>query len=380
MFRSQRAIRRIAVLLVLLFCTLTIGAQAEYVVGPDIGIDDITDFYYTVDAPLAASSYQRYQFYVEDGNRLMFHESRQGGAWPLTEEYTVASGTVALTDGDWEAFYDCLRGGAVKRRSDEILDGDDGPWMYLYWAGDQGAIQEFTFASPEAQAEFEALCIRFADNHILTRFCFTRGGEMVPQSREVILQDGSYCIQDDEGDTRAFDPALMDALRQVIAEYDLESWDGFHDSDPNVLDGEFFSLEMSYADGSSIYASGDNAFPERYFDVADSIEAIFKEDELSHIAGVYRYEGEGFGGDFTITLNADGTYAFSEGPLSSYHGGGTWYVYYDAVCLNEENGFDTDVMFYIEDDALIYYEAASDGFPHVKVSDSERFVRQDETE
>ena len=95
------------------------------------------------------------------------------------------------------------------------------------------------------------------------------------------------------------------------------------------------------------------------------------------IAGTYRYEGEGFGGDFTITLNADGTYSFYEGALSSYLGGGTWTMDGDAVCLTEENGFDLHFRFTWQGDALVYDAAGSDGFLYVEVSDAERFVRQD---
>ena len=31
--------------------------------------------------------------------------------------------------------------------------------------------------------------------------------------------------------------------------YNLESWDGFEGSNPDVLDGEDFSLELQFADG-----------------------------------------------------------------------------------------------------------------------------------
>ena len=97
----------------------------------------------------------------------------------------------------------------------------------------------------------------------------------------------------------------------------------------------------------------------------------------SDIAGTYQYEGEGFGGDFTITLNSDGTYAFYEGYLSSYMGGGTWNRDDDTIHMVEENGFDLKYTFEIQDDALVYSAEGSDTFPYVDVSDGERFVRQD---
>lgn len=97
----------------------------------------------------------------------------------------------------------------------------------------------------------------------------------------------------------------------------------------------------------------------------------------SDIAGTYQYEGQGFGGDFTITVNADGTYAFYEGFLSSYMGGGTWSRDDDTVHMIEENGFDLKFTFEIQDDALVYSAEGSDAFLYVDVSDGERFVRQD---
>ena len=104
--------------------------------------------------------------------------------------------------------------------------------------------------------------------------------------------------------------------------------------------------------------------------------------EMSRLAGVYRYQGEGFGGDFTITLNADGTYTFYEGYLSSYIGTGTWNVNLNTVYMteDEENGTGLKFMFGVEDDALIYVALESDAFPYVKVADGERFVWLDTEE
>ena len=100
----------------------------------------------------------------------------------------------------------------------------------------------------------------------------------------------------------------------------------------------------------------------------------------SDIAGTYQYEGEGFGGDFTITLNSDGTYEFYEGSLSSYMGGGIWSRDDDTVHMIEENGYDLKFTFEIQNDALIYSAAGSDAFLYVDVSDGERFVRQNTLE
>ncbi len=367
---------------VLLLCGLAAGSRAEMTAGTDITPEDVTDFYYTCSASTDPPFYLRYRFCVEDGKRLFYHEIREGGGWPQTEENITLSGTVELTETDWAAFFACIRGGKVSTRSDELQDGDSGPWMYLYWTGDKGQYQEFSFASLGKRLEFEELCSRLAQNHILTRFTVSRGGFMIPQSFEITLQNGSYIIRENEDAPRSMDPGLMTELQDAIRTYGIEAWNGFHESNPNVLDGEGFWLELSFADGASVYASGDNAFPDSYSDAMSCIDGILDREKMTWLAGTYRYEGEGFGGDFSITLNADGTYTFCEGPLSSYLGMGTWNTWYNAVYMteNEETGFELEFMFGIEDGSLIYIAMGSDEFPYVRVSDGERFVRQDRTE
>ena len=261
MRRTDGFRRCVALIAVLLLCSAAAMAAADGTVGREINPEDISDFYWTLDASVASPVYQRYRFYAEDGKWLFYHESRRGGGWPQTEEDILGSGTAALTEEDWTALWNCLRGGMVRARTDEVLDGDEGPWTYLYWAGDEGICQEFSFASPAEHSAFLALCARLVQSG------------MVP------------------------------------------------------------------------------------------------------FAGVYRYEGEGFGGDFTITLNPDGTSTFYEGPLSSYLGGGIWGVHDGTIRMRETAGFDMAFRFGWEDGALVFLASESDSFPYVKVPDGARFLR-----
>ncbi len=130
----------------------------EKIVGTDIAYEDISDFYYTYDASFYPPEYQRYRFYVEDGKKLFYHETREGDSWPQTEEDISVFGTVALTEEEWAAFCNCLEGGTVRKREENLEAGDAGPWFYLYWDGDQGEYQEFSFASREDQFDFESFC------------------------------------------------------------------------------------------------------------------------------------------------------------------------------------------------------------------------------
>ena len=137
--------------------------KRERVVGTDIAFEDITEFYYTYESSTALPEYQRYRFYVEDGKRLFYHETREGGGFPLTEEDITVSGTVALSEASWAAFCACVEGGTVRKREESLDDGDAGPWLYLYWNGDLSVYQEFSFASWGARADFEALCAALRD-------------------------------------------------------------------------------------------------------------------------------------------------------------------------------------------------------------------------
>ena len=88
---------------------------------------------------------------------------------------------------------------------------------------------------------------------------------------------------------------------------------------------------------------------------------------------VYLYEKEGFGSDFTITLNADGSFEFYEGVLSSYFGIGTWELDGDTVTLTTDDGKFVN-HFTVEDGALVYQSEDSTGFVYLTVSDGEKFL------
>lgn len=220
-----------------------------------------------------------------------------------------------------------------------------------------------------------------AGGHALTRLSFSRWGEMRPRTWEVVWDADGCTLREDEGEPRPLAADLAEALRQVVSDCGMERWEGVYDTGYEVLDGECFVLELEFADGATVSARGDNAFPDSYDEATAAMDDIFRREKTASLAGTYRYEGEGFGGDFTITLGADGAYTFYEGPLSSYMGEGTWYTAYDAVYMNEgDAGYDLSFMFGIEEDALTYLAWGSDAFPYVELPDEARFVRIDPEE
>ncbi len=149
----------LAAVLPLAACGAAPSLPGPKTVGTDIKIEDITDFYYTVDSSTDPPDFQRYRFYAEDGAYWFYHETRAGDHWPLTEADITVSGALELSPDQWAAFFDCLTGGTVRNRQESADSGGRGPWLYLYWTGDRGTCQEFSFASRDAEAAFEDLCL-----------------------------------------------------------------------------------------------------------------------------------------------------------------------------------------------------------------------------
>ena len=72
------------------------------------------------------------------------------------------------------------------------------------------------------------------------------------------------------------DPAVLEQLEMIAGKYDLVSWDGFNESSSDVLDGSAFSLSMTLADGQTVDAQGNNAFPGRDNEAESEILQIYR--------------------------------------------------------------------------------------------------------
>ena len=80
----------------------------------------------------------------------------------------------------------------------------------------------------------------------------------------------------------------------------------------------------------------------------------------------YLYEGEGFGGAFSITLYENGRFSYYEGFLSSHLGFGTWILEGDILILTEG---DRAFRFLWCEDELHYLADGSHDFIYVRVPD-----------
>ncbi len=133
------------------------------IVGQTVMKKDIRDFYFTLSSSTNPPQFQRWRFYEEDGKKYFYHEKREGDHWPLREGDITISGTRELTEAQWDEFFECLQGGSVQRRRDSLESGGRGPWLYLYWRGDRGVIQQFDFADVSSRLAFEDLCRRLME-------------------------------------------------------------------------------------------------------------------------------------------------------------------------------------------------------------------------
>ncbi len=105
---------------------------------------------------------------------------------------------------------------------------------------------------------------------------------------------------------------------------------------------------------------------------------IESEPSYNDAGKTYVWEKEGFGGDFTITLDEDGKYTYYVGYLSSYIGMGEWKIEDGVLTLTENSGYDLTFRFRVGDGELVYIKEGSSEFMHVTVEDGDRFVLTDE--
>lgn len=137
----------------------SVFGSGKKIVGKDIAMQEITEFYYTYSTSTDPPHYQRYHFSVKDGKHVFYHEQREGDHWPLKEKDITVSGTKELSDEEWATFFDLIKGGTVEKRKEDYGSGGSGPWLFLYWKGDRGKYQEFSFASWDAKTSFETFCV-----------------------------------------------------------------------------------------------------------------------------------------------------------------------------------------------------------------------------
>jgi len=126
----------------------------------------------------------------------------------------------------------------------------------------------------------EALNVTLSAEREISTFFLYRFGEMRYDSYYITRERDGWRVSVNDGEARRIDGASAQALAGVVEEYGLERWDGFNDSQPDVLDGEGFWLEIRLTDGTHILARGDNAFPEDYFPAMGAMWRILEDAKI----------------------------------------------------------------------------------------------------
>ena len=137
-----------------------------------------------------------------------------------------------------------------------------------------GAAKE---PSSQVEADGEVMDITvFSFSHTASnaeecyRFQVSREGDEVRLYAEELFYGGRVA------DT-AIDAAVLEQLCALAGTYGVAGWDGFDKTKRNVRDGSNFALEILLEDGSTVSASGSNAFPKNYAEVHGEIRALYKE-------------------------------------------------------------------------------------------------------
>ena len=116
---------------------------------------------------------------------------------------------------------------------------------------------------------------------------YSRNGDMVPENWEAGRFGDRYLVGRDES-YFSTDPELLEELRDLVFRYGVDGWDGFNESDPYVLDGEGFTLQLRFDDGTEVRAYGSNAFPPQYFTamaaLRERIESAYAEGQAAQNA------------------------------------------------------------------------------------------------
>ena len=70
---------------------------------------------------------------------------------------------------------------------------------------------------------------------------------------------------------------FKEKLESILRTYHVGRWNGFNKNNPYVLDGDSFSMNITFQDGTNIFASGYMEWPKQYRKVKEEIDALFNE-------------------------------------------------------------------------------------------------------
>ena len=117
---------------------------------------------------------------------------------------------------------------------------------------------------------------------VIEAFSFTRTGTTAEQAKSYRITEtarGRFAWIELYYSYQIVLPMTMEDITAFSALIDmlkLSDWNGFDETDPDALDGESFSLNAKFSDGSPIAAYGSNRFPAGYAEAAARIDTFFQ--------------------------------------------------------------------------------------------------------
>lgn len=108
-------------------------------------------------------------------------------------------------------------------------------------------------------------------NSEIESFIYNYGsGEGEYNEYSINIRDGKYYIkgvgysESTLNINKVIKSSDMEKLNNIIKDNNIDSWDGFDESEDNVLDGYGFKLIVKYKNGDSIEAKGYMKYPDNY--------------------------------------------------------------------------------------------------------------------
>ena len=96
------------------------------------------------------------------------------------------------------------------------------------------------------------------------------GGWTTTYTYEIKKVDNKYSfkatesLKDSETVLKEISKKDVEKLEDIIKKYEIDKWNGFNDSDNDIMDGTYFSLDVKYDSGSVIKAYGYMKSPDNY--------------------------------------------------------------------------------------------------------------------
>ena len=123
---------------------------------------------------------------------------------------------------------------------------------------------------------------RLPDTATIETFVYeTRGTAMGSETSFSIAREGDgFIVTQSTGGGQIVRMAhvgqdVVSQATDILRTYNALSWDGFAGSDPNISDGESFTLRIAFNDGSSVAARGTNSYPKGMTAAVREIQNLF---------------------------------------------------------------------------------------------------------